>query len=146
MLGFLLFILAISSDLNSALIPYNLGEGCAICFTEFNEDPLQLPSRHAFHENCVTNRLRRHNTCPICRQNVPLHVNRFEDSIILFGIVLLPPFYATLLLPPQNLLPLMRIANTTSEFRGGIYIWRFRDKSSTQKVPGFFHHIFLKSS
>ena len=46
---------------------------CSICLMEVNEgqDTILLPCGHMFHEGCVTKWLGIHNTCPLCRFELP---------------------------------------------------------------------------
>ncbi|CAN8265838.1 unnamed protein product [Cochlearia groenlandica] len=45
---------------------------CAICREELvgNEKLSELPCRHCYHKNCISNWLISRNTCPLCRHNV----------------------------------------------------------------------------
>jgi E3 ubiquitin-protein ligase RNF115/126 len=45
---------------------------CAICFDDFqlNDKGRRLPCKHIFHEPCITEWLKLHGTCPICRKNM----------------------------------------------------------------------------
>jgi len=46
---------------------------CSICQEEMieNETVLKLACRHTYHQQCVTNWLLKHNTCPLCRLEMP---------------------------------------------------------------------------
>ena len=46
---------------------------CSICLMEVNEgqNTILLPCGHMFHEECVTKWLKIHNTCPLCRFELP---------------------------------------------------------------------------
>ena len=46
---------------------------CSICLMEVKEgdDTILLPCGHMFHDNCVTKWLKIHNTCPLCRFELP---------------------------------------------------------------------------
>ena len=46
---------------------------CSICLMEVNEgqNTILLPCGHMFHEECVTKWLQIHNTCPLCRFELP---------------------------------------------------------------------------
>lgn len=45
---------------------------CAICMEDFNlnEEAKKLPCKHCFHEPCITEWLKLHGTCPVCRENL----------------------------------------------------------------------------
>ncbi|XP_031491984.1 E3 ubiquitin-protein ligase RING1-like [Nymphaea colorata] len=47
---------------------------CAICKDEFEADvdAKQLPCRHIYHGDCILPWLSQHNSCPICRYQLPL--------------------------------------------------------------------------
>ena len=53
---------------------------CSICLTEVNEgeDTILLPCGHMFHEACVTKWLQIHNTCPLCRFELPTDDAEYE--------------------------------------------------------------------
>jgi len=46
---------------------------CPICFTDFDmgTKTLFLPCGHIFHPQCVKPWLKDHNTCPVCRKELP---------------------------------------------------------------------------
>ena len=46
---------------------------CSICLMEVTEgqDTILLPCGHMFHDKCVTKWLEIHNTCPLCRFELP---------------------------------------------------------------------------
>ena len=45
---------------------------CAICMEDFklNDEARQLPCKHFFHESCITEWLKLHGTCPVCRKTL----------------------------------------------------------------------------
>ncbi|CAF0811510.1 unnamed protein product [Brachionus calyciflorus] len=45
---------------------------CAICMEDFNlnETAKKLPCKHLFHEPCISEWLKIHGTCPVCRKNL----------------------------------------------------------------------------
>ncbi|EKX35845.1 hypothetical protein GUITHDRAFT_79421, partial [Guillardia theta CCMP2712] len=43
---------------------------CAICQLALCEGTKEMPCEHCFHEQCITNWLQIHNTCPCCRCEV----------------------------------------------------------------------------
>ena len=53
---------------------------CSICLTEVNEgeDTILLPCGHMFHDACVTKWLKIHNTCPLCRFELPTDDANYE--------------------------------------------------------------------
>lgn len=46
---------------------------CIVCISniELNSDTLLLPCGHMFHEECIKTWLVKHNTCPVCRFELP---------------------------------------------------------------------------
>ena len=46
---------------------------CCICITDINKGELtiMLPCGHLFHDSCLFSWLKKHNTCPICRFELP---------------------------------------------------------------------------
>lgn len=55
------------------------GRQCSICFEAMAENCMKLPCEHTFHEDCITQWLHRHSTCPMCRSPVS-EDDEFEDS------------------------------------------------------------------
>ena len=55
---------------------------CSICLMEVNdgEDTILLPCGHMFHEKCVTQWLKIHNTCPLCRFELPTDDADYEKQ------------------------------------------------------------------
>ena len=53
---------------------------CSICLTEINEgqNTVLLPCGHMFHDECVTKWLKIHNTCPLCRFELPTDDANYE--------------------------------------------------------------------
>jgi E3 ubiquitin-protein ligase RNF115/126 len=45
---------------------------CSICMEDFrlHEEARKLPCKHYFHEPCITEWLKLHGTCPVCRKNL----------------------------------------------------------------------------
>ena len=63
---------------------------CTICLEEYEEGVMmmQLPCHHQYHHQCVQEWLRRHSTCPLCKQDIrqalntqvnPLHQQPLSD-------------------------------------------------------------------
>lgn len=52
----------------------NIDPLCSICHESFVELDvvLKLPCRHMYHEGCVVSWLETHNTCPLCRHDMPI--------------------------------------------------------------------------
>ena len=51
----------------------NEGNACAVCCNDFKEgdDAHKLPCKHMFHPGCIKPWLETHNTCPVCRKELP---------------------------------------------------------------------------
>jgi len=57
---------------------------CSICFDNFQvgaNNVVSLPCSHAFDRGCVVQWLAQHNTCPICRYELPTLDSEVEDSM-----------------------------------------------------------------
>ena len=61
--------------LSSKLLCGNFEEECSICQDNMVEGntALKLTCRHAYHADCVQMWLEKHNTCPLCRNEMPRH-------------------------------------------------------------------------
>ena len=50
-----------------------MGSDCQVCFDKFkDEDNIYiLPCKHLFHEGCILPWFTSHDTCPVCRMEMP---------------------------------------------------------------------------
>jgi hypothetical protein len=56
--------------------------GCVVCADEFavGDTVVRLPvCSHVFHERCALRWLERHNTCPMCRRELPAEDEEYEE-------------------------------------------------------------------
>ncbi|KAL7904498.1 hypothetical protein GGI35DRAFT_198255 [Trichoderma velutinum] len=59
-------------------------KGCAICKEDMKvgDDATILPCQHRFHDGCVNPWLSGHNTCPVCRADVPRSLEKITSTCI----------------------------------------------------------------
>lgn len=58
-------------------------EGCVICRDDFSVGctAIRMPNcTHCFHEACALAWLKRSNTCPVCRRELPTDDERYEEE------------------------------------------------------------------
>jgi len=54
---------------------------CPVCTEDFDEEPAKrLPCHHYFHGDCVRPWLEKHNTCPMCRAELPTDDPKYEQA------------------------------------------------------------------
>jgi hypothetical protein len=55
---------------------------CSVCISEMakGEDTIMVPCGHMFHESCVMKWLQSHNSCPVCRYELPTDDPDYERS------------------------------------------------------------------
>ncbi|XP_074285592.1 E3 ubiquitin-protein ligase RING1-like [Silene latifolia] len=53
---------------------------CAVCMTEFelNNEVKQMPCKHLYHPDCIIPWLKMHNSCPVCRFELPTDDQDYE--------------------------------------------------------------------
>ncbi|GAB4814710.1 hypothetical protein N2152v2_001756 [Parachlorella kessleri] len=65
---------AAGSDSEMGMAAVSEGEPCSVCHDDFkrSEEVVELPCNHCFHEGCLMPWLEAHNTCPVCRLELPV--------------------------------------------------------------------------
>ncbi|CAG9329642.1 unnamed protein product [Blepharisma stoltei] len=54
---------------------------CSVCKEEFgpDEEAIDMPCQHMFHQNCLIPWLKEHNNCPVCRFELPTDDPDYEQ-------------------------------------------------------------------
>lgn len=55
---------------------------CPICYCSFalEEEATKMPCKHTFHSDCILPWLEMHNTCPLCRFELPTIDPAYEEK------------------------------------------------------------------
>eukprot|EP00941_MAST-03F_sp_MAST-3F-sp1_P001970 g1970.t1 len=65
--------------------PHGSGKGaedCAVCKENLNigEEAIRLPCQHCYHPSCIIPWLEKHNSCPVCRTELPTDDAQYNAS------------------------------------------------------------------
>ncbi|GAB2215331.1 hypothetical protein Droror1_Dr00019714 [Drosera rotundifolia] len=57
---------------------------CAVCLNEFElgSEVKQMPCKHVFHGECILPWLELHNSCPVCRHELPTDDADYENRVV----------------------------------------------------------------
>lgn len=74
---------------DEALLKSELAQ-CAVCKDDFETETVvkQMPCKHVYHEDCILPWLELHNSCPVCRYELPTDDPDYEnrDNVRVFGV------------------------------------------------------------
>jgi hypothetical protein len=56
----------------------NIDDTCSICMESYKEkkEQISLPCKHIYHKDCVMTWLKNNNTCPYCRLQLKIIINK----------------------------------------------------------------------
>lgn len=67
-----------TEDSATAYASCHVGEACTVCHEEWKpeEEVVELPCQHCYHETCIMPWLQEHNTCPVCRHKLQVETSQ----------------------------------------------------------------------